>query len=150
MTVHNGIGEHYIVYEMAPNRFEVGKLERDEAGEWAETARYQTTDKVCSCKGWEYRKECRHTHYIREDKLQTRSVDLDEARRIVRSVVEHLERDFPWIGMEDDEPYQRDPDGKINKVRMVLKWPGGKQPIRLFILAEGLLIRLRLVQQIGQ
>ena len=39
MTVYNGIGEHYIVYEMAPNRFEVGKLEHDEAGEWAETAR---------------------------------------------------------------------------------------------------------------
>lgn len=149
MTVKTGTGEHYIVYEMAPNRFEVGKIERDDAGEWAETARYQTTDKVCSCKGWEYRQECRHTHYIREDKLQTRAVDLDEARKIAQSVMEHLERDFPWVGLED-EPYQRDSSGKITKVSMTLKWSGGKQPIRMFVLAEGLLFRLRLVQRIGQ
>ena len=145
MTVETKHLEHYVVYELAPNRFEVGKLVQVEEGNWAELARYQTTAKNCSCKGFEFRKDCRHIHYINEDKLQTRPVELDEARKIVRSVMEHLELDFPWVSLED-EPYQRDQDGKIVAVKMLVKWPAGQQPMRMFILADGLLLRLRLMQ----
>jgi hypothetical protein len=143
--------EHYIVYEVGPGKFEVAKIIKGDDGEWGEWTRYEVTPGFCSCKSFGFRRDCKHVHYVREDSLQTRPVDLDEARKIVRSVLQHLEGCFSWIGLEDDEPYQRDPNGKIIGVRMVCKWDSikGHPPIRMYVLADGLLIRLRLAAKIG-
>ena len=76
--------EHYIVHEVSPGTFEISKVTRDENGEWAEESRHKVAADSCDCTGFKFRRECKHIHYIREDRLQTRSVELDEARKIVR------------------------------------------------------------------
>lgn len=140
---------HYVVVELAKGAgFEVHKLVKDpDSGEWITEAKHVTRDNYCDCKGFEYRGDCRHIHYIKEDKLETRPVDLAEARRVAASVVKHLDGAFPYVGLED-EPYERDANGMIVKIKMLAKAPDRNEPVRMFVLAEGVLVRLRLVKRI--
>jgi hypothetical protein len=134
--------EHYVVEEVASDRFDVVKLVKDEASDWVEASRHATRKDACDCKGFQFRKVCRHVRYVREEGLETAPVKLPEARRIAARVMEILRPDFVRVDLED-EPYDRDENGLIKMIRMTAVSRHQKHPLRFFVTAEGLCVRIR-------
>lgn len=140
---------HYMVVELTPATVEVRKYLRGEGddADWGEVQTYVVRDKKqCNCKDFEFRNhECKHIKFAKEEGLDTKPVSLAEARRIAASVLSYLEKDFLWIGLEDAEPYTKDAAGNVTAIRMEAKSRTLVETARLFVLADGLLIRIRIV-----
>lgn len=146
----NAVAEkvHYMAVELSPGSIEVRKYMHDEdTGEWISVQIYTVRNKKqCDCKDYEFRAhECKHIKLAKEEGLETKPTSLAEARRIAASVLNYLEKDFLWIGLEDSEPYVKDATGNVTAIRMDAKSRTLAETVRMFILAEGLLVRIRIV-----
>jgi hypothetical protein len=147
MKEWDGRNLHYMV-EILPKegearqKYDVVKLVKDsKSGEWVEEVRYRATEDWCSCPGFEFRGNCKHLAYVREERLETKALELGEARKVASKVMETLEPVFYKVRLEAD-PYERDDKGRVTKIRMECLTTKSSKTAKFYVLSEGVLVRI--------
>jgi len=82
-------------------------------------AEYRIHNGMCSCSGFKYNHDCKHVEML-VGGLESRAVELAEARKIVTGLVSSLSVLFERVEFPT-EIYERDDTGRIWRITLLLK-----------------------------
>ena len=130
----------------AEGEWEIIKFGKSEEGVLVEEFRYQVKHGVCNCEGFEFRRDCKHLQMANE-KIETRPVNLTEARKIMKVLVDQLSgREFDYVRPDPEEPYVQEDGGKVVELKVEARCAQKRpKPLTLVGTWEGLRVRVRLL-----